>query len=97
MVLAALLAPDETALAADSVNPGTLEAYSTMHSIGVEWNVLDDDNLDSQKQPRTPSRVHADRPSSEWIPVGYPGGSLGFRANENGPESGYLLFLLGSE
>jgi len=47
LVLTALLASDETALAADSVNPGTLETYSTMHSIGVEWNVLDDDNLDA--------------------------------------------------
>ncbi len=45
--IVALLTSSEAAFAADSVAAGTLETYSTMHSIGVEWSVIGDDNLNA--------------------------------------------------
>lgn len=47
LVLMVGLSSGDMVLAADSVTPGQLTSYTTIYSIGVEWSVLDDDNLDA--------------------------------------------------
>lgn len=73
------------ARAADAITADTLTTYSTMHSIGVEWSVQDDDNLDAH------GRIEY-RPSgsTQWLP-----GLDLFRISFNGSDTvaGSILFL----